>query len=150
MADKPAGLHIRAVDLEDLSVLSSMVQDALVPPGDIAYLPSEGHFMMALNRFRWEAAGDAPPYSRTHSGLRLDKVTAVQRRGFSRWEKDKMLSLLSIAYADDEDGGAGGGTVMLTFAGDAAIRLSVSALSVALDDLGEPWPTEWKPGHQPD
>ena len=91
----------------------ALALDALVPPGDIAYLPSEGHFMMALNRFRWEAAGDAPPYSRTHSGLRLDKVTAVQRRGFSRWEKDKMLSLLSIAYADDEDGGAGGGTVRL-------------------------------------
>jgi len=142
MPDKPAGLHIRAVDLEDLSVLSTMVQDALVPPADIAYLPDEKRLMLALNRFRWEEAGEDPPFSRTHAGLRFDNVTAVQRKGFSRWEKDKMLSLLSIAY--DE------GSVMLTFASDAAIRLAVDALAVALDDLGEPWPTQWKPGHQPE
>lgn len=135
-------LHLRAADLEDLGVLSSMVQDALVPPGDMAFLPDEGRFVLALNRFRWEDAGDAPPYSRTHAGLRFDHVTGVQRRNMGKADRDRILSLLSIAYHE--------GTVMLTFAEDAAVRLSVDGLAVALDDLGEPWPTQWKPGHEPE
>lgn len=142
MSESAQRLCLRAEDLEDLGVISSMVQDALVPPGDMAYLPEDGQFLLALNRFRWEAAGDAPPFSRTHAGLRFDRVTGVQRRNLGRGERDRILSMLSIAYHGD--------TVVLIFAENAAIRLTVGKLAVALDDLGEPWPTPWKPGHDPD
>jgi hypothetical protein len=142
MADGPAPLKLRAHDLEDLSVLSSMVQDALAPLGDMAFLRDERRFVIALNRFRWEEAGTFPPFYRTHAGLRFDNVTAVQRRNIAPSDRDSMLSLLSIAYHE--------GTVMLSFAGDKDIRLAVNALAVALEDLDEPWPTQWKPGHEPE
>lgn len=142
MADGPEPLKLRAHDLEDLSVLSSMVQDALAPMGDMMFLPDENRFMIALNRFRWEEAGTDPPYYRTLAGLRFDGVKGVQRRNIARADRDAILSLLSIAYHD--------GTVMLSFAGDRDIRLSVEGLSAAIEDLGEPWPTQWKPGHEPD
>ena len=141
MADGPEPLKLRAHDLEDLSVLSSMTQDALAPLGDMAYLREEGRFLIALNRFRWEEAGSSPPYYRTHAGLRFDHVTAVQRRNIAKSERDAMLSLLSVSYYE--------GTVMLSFAGDKDIRLAVDRLAVALEDLDEPWPTQWKPGHEP-
>ena len=102
-----APLRLRAFDLEDLGVVSSMVQDALVPGRDMKYLAQEHSFMLALNRFQWESAGDTPPYSRSHAGLR-------------------------------------------TFSGNAAIRLTVEKLAIGLTDLGTPWPTQWKPGHDPD
>lgn len=141
MRNEAAPLKLRAFDLEDLSVLSSMVQDALAPAGDMIYLADEQRFLIALNRFRWEVAGDFPPYSRTHSGLRFDFVTKVERRNMPKDGRDRMLSLLSIAYHDD--------TVMLTFSGGAALRLTVGKLAVGLEDLGEPWPTQWRPEHRP-
>ncbi|MDF1750477.1 MAG: DUF2948 family protein [Alphaproteobacteria bacterium] len=140
--DENAPLRLRAFDLEDLGVVSSMVQDALVPGRDIKYMADEQSFLLALNRFQWESAGDLPPYSRSHAGLRFDHVTHVARRGFGPEAQDKIFALLAIAYHDN--------TVMLTFSGNAAIRLTVSKLAVGIKDLGTSWPTQWKPGHDPD
>jgi hypothetical protein len=39
------------------------------------------------------------------------------------------------------------GAVMLTFGGDAAVRLPISALDVRIEDFGECWPTKTKPEH---
>lgn len=146
----PSGrLKLMARDLADLSVVSSMVQDAIAPPVDMVYLAEEGVFALALNRFKWETAGDAPPYERTHAGLRIDHVQAVRRKNLDPVaDKERLLDLLAVAYADGEAGGPG--AVHLQFADDRAIRLEVGALSVALADLGEPWPTQWKPGHDLD
>lgn len=143
-------LKLRAFDLQDLSVLSSLVQDALVPPMDMTYLRDEQRFVLALNRFRWEVADDGPPYSRTHSGLRFDNVASVSRKGIDRDAKDQMLDLLAIAFdPGTEERTSGAGTVVLQFAGDIAVRLAVTDLAVGLKDMGEPWPTQWKPGHEP-
>lgn len=140
-------LKLVARDLEDLSVISSMLQDAIVPPVDMTYLPDQGTFALALNRFRWETAADGPPYERTHAGLRIDHVTAVRRKGVDpQGDKDRLLDLLAVAYAEGTEDQPS--AVHLQFAGERAIRLEVSALSVALADLGEPWPTQWKPGHE--
>jgi hypothetical protein len=141
VGEKVDQLHLRAHDLEDLSIISSMVQDALIPAGDMAYLPDSRQFVMALNRFQWEKAGATPPYHRTHAGLRFDNITMVQRLNIKASERDRLLCLLSITYDDQ--------TVMLTFSEDVAIRLGSHGVAVALDDLGEPWPTRWKPEHQP-
>lgn len=142
MANENAALRLRAFDLADLGVLSSMVQDALVPAVDMVYLPDARQFVLALNRFCWETADNGPPYWRCHAGLRFDNVTGVARRNVVRGDADRMLSLLAIAYDD--------GVVMLTFSGGAAVRLTVTDLVVALQDLDEAWPTQWKPEHDPD
>ena len=138
-------LKLRAADLKDLSVVAAMVQDALAPIGDIAYLADESRFVMALNRFRWEAAAEArdadgKPYQRVHAGLRFDKVRSVQFRNIDREDRGRYLELLTIAC--DE------GRVVLHFAGGAAIRLEVDELVCTLGDLDEPWPTAWKPEHE--
>ncbi|NMM42871.1 DUF2948 family protein [Rhodospirillaceae bacterium KN72] len=139
MRDGEKPLKLRAYDLEDLSILSGMVQDSLVPLADMRFMADEGSFILALNRFCWERDDGAPPYARVHSGLRFDFVRKVARRGIDGRARDKLLSLLAIAYHD--------GTVVLTFSGDGAIRLDVEKLTVALEDLGPTWPTDWKPGH---
>lgn len=138
-------LRLQARDLRDLTVVAAALQDALVPVGDMAWLREEGSFVMAMNRFRWEAEegrtqGETVPHERVHAGLRFDRVRKVQFRGIDHRNRGNFLELLTIAC--DE------GKVVLHFAGDAAIRLEVEELVCTLGDLDEPWPTAWRPEHE--
>ncbi len=136
-------LKLRAADAEDLAVISACLQDAVVPVKDMLYLPDDGQFIMVVNRFRWEAV-DGPPvegkiYERVHSGIRFDRVGAVRRKGLDRSRAGHVLALLAIEAAD--------GHVDLLFSASAAIRLEVSGIMCHLDDIDEPWPTQWRPQH---
>jgi hypothetical protein len=175
-ADKP--LKLRAYDREDFAVVSAVLQDALVPTIDMAWLPDEQRFACVANRFRWERrapAGDlpdqpaqdstpqeatrgadsgqlpeaaeepdarfedAPLYERVHCGVTFDRVEQVAYRGFSKEASGHVLELLAVV-ADDQG-------ITVTFAGDAALRLQGAKIVCHLEDLGEPWPTQWRPSH---
>jgi hypothetical protein len=145
MADE-APLKLRARDSEDLTVISSMLQDALIPLGDMTYLPDEKSFVMAVNRFRWEKANG--PRERIVSGLRFDAVRNVRYRGIDRGNRGQFLSFLVMYYTPDPAGD--GGAVTIGFSGGGAIRIDVGGLYAALGDLGEAWPTLWTPEHDTD
>lgn len=167
-------LKLRARDPEDLGVVSACLQDALVPLADMVFQKVEKRFILVANRFMWERApedasegasgqtvaaaadgesapaddGDArfedaegpgPPYRRVNAGLTFDKVRQVRFRGFDARKKDEILSLLGLE--------AQSGAVILNFSGGAAIRLEVAEILCHLEDLGEPWPTRWRPHH---
>jgi hypothetical protein len=134
-------LKLRAVDADDLQVISAILQDALVPVAETAYLPDERRFVLVANRFRWEPGIDGirHEFERTLTGLCIDNVLNVQRRGFSPAEGDRILALLAL--------GVEGSALTLHFAGGSAIRIEVEEISCRLDDLGEPWPTRWRPRH---
>jgi hypothetical protein len=134
-------LKLIARDEEDLAVLSAVLQDALIPVSEMAYLPEERRFVLVANRFRWEAPHDRPRdnLERRLTGVSVDGVTAVRRRGFSLAEPDRILALLAIRRVE--------GALQLEFAGGAAIRLETAEILCHLDDLGEPWPTRWQPRH---
>jgi hypothetical protein len=140
-----AGLKLRAADGEDLAVLSAILQDSLVTIGEMTYLPDENRFVLVANRFRWEPqAGQAPKKGeRVLTGLCIDGVKAVSRRGFSPRESDRILSLLAL-HAEGEGPQA---SLILNFAGGSSVRLEVEQIMCHLDDLGEPWPTRWRPKH---
>ena len=133
-------MKLSAVDAKDLTVLAALLQDALVLIDDIAYFPEEGQFTLVANRFQWETdRAGATDHSRTTTGVTFSKVTAVKRKGLDLRDGDGMLSLLTIT--------AEPGAVRLTFSGDAAIRLEVSGILCHLQDVGESWPTKWRPDH---
>jgi hypothetical protein len=134
-------LKLRAVDAEDVAVLSTVLQDALVPVAEMAWLPDERRFVLVANRFRWEPEeGRGRRFERTLSGLCIDAVATIQRRGFSPADQDRILVLLALR--------AEASSLYLEFAGGGSIRLDVERISCHLDDLGEPWPTPWRPAHQ--
>jgi hypothetical protein len=158
MADR---LKLRARDAADLETIAACVQDALVPLADMRYLPEDRRFALMLNRFRWEAAPAAAPaepapvqgdaafadaqgegLERVHAALVFDRVRSVKRRGLTEAAKGGMLSLLTLGYE--------GRQVIISFAGGAAVRLEVDRLSCHLEDLGEAWPTVWRPRHADD
>lgn len=160
--DKP--LKLRARDAQDMDVVAALLQDALVPLVDMAFLPKERRFVLVANRFRWQgdpeqderptapeplaegedAAFDddgRPPYERVNCGVCFDKVEKVRYRGLKPGGKDEILSLLTIKSEP--------GAITLIFAGEAAVRLEVQAIRCHLEDLGRPWPTRWRPHHAP-
>ncbi len=161
-----APLKLRAHDSKDLRALAVCLQDALIPISDIAYLKPDKRFVMLANRFMWESSaqsaldpatapepvpadqardakfeetGAGPIYQRVNCALTVDWVRRVRFRGLVPGQTDQILSLLTI---EAEPGG-----ITLVFSGGGAIRLEVSGIRCHLEDLGEPWPTRWRPSH---
>jgi hypothetical protein len=139
---KPAGkLKLRAEDEEDLAVISAFLQDALVPVAEMIFLPDEQRFVLVANRFMWER----PPHGkkghseRTLTGIAFDGVKAVRVRGFERTESDRILQVLAVRAVP--------GSVIFEFSGDDAMRLETDQILCHLEDIGEPWPTPWRPRH---
>ncbi len=155
-AKRSAQLGLVARDADDLTVISALLQDAVLTPGSMAYLPKENAFALVASRFCWEnhtqeidqpdnaaetggAAGE-----RVMAGLRFDNVRRLQFKGMDiegTKIKDSFLALLSIDFS--------GEMVTLNFSGGRGVRITVNSLSCSLKDLGIPWPTQWRPRHDP-
>ena len=133
----PSGraLRLRAEDEEDLAVVSACLQDAILRVGDIAYLPDRSRFAFVVNRFRWE--GEAG--TRVHTGVCFDGVRSVKRRGLRPADPDRLLELLALRSVP--------GGIEIDFADGVAIRLETGAVRCHVDDLDEPWPTQFRPAH---
>ncbi|MCH8918795.1 MAG: DUF2948 family protein [Alphaproteobacteria bacterium] len=151
-------LKLRAVDAADFAVLGAYLQDALVPVQDMRFLGEENRFVMVANRFCWENlaaeedAGAGPgagqggtaagSYERVHCGITFEHVLSVEAKGFTPGaaaDRGRLLEVLTIL--------AEGDVVTLVFSGGAAVRLSVETVEAFVQDMGEPWPTMWRPHH---
>jgi hypothetical protein len=145
-ADARAALKLRAEDKEDLAVISACLQDALVAVRDLAYVPEDRTFLFVANRFRWESrrdpAIDEAGYERTLCGVTFNEIAGVSYNGFRRSDDARILSLLAIRPEE--------GAVNLEFSGGATIRLETARILCLAKDLGEPWPTQWRPRHDVD
>jgi len=146
-------LRLRAESPDDLDVIGAVLQDALIPVADMAYLPDESRFALVANRFCWEG-GDVPSGSavsrrgaaahrRVNAGILFERVRGAQTRGFDREDSARILSLLAIRT----EAGLDATEITLICAGAASIRLRVAGIDCRLDDIGEPWPTAWRPTH---
>jgi hypothetical protein len=63
-------------------------------------------------------------------------VVRVASQGVTPGDSDTILSVLAVSFEEDD---TGGGAVMLTLAGDGAIRLQVDELEAALRDVTKPY-----------
>jgi hypothetical protein len=142
------GLKFIALDQDDLAVVSTHLQDAVVKVADIVWLPKDKRLVVGLNRFDWEATLESDPqYRRRRSALRFDRVLACKCRQVTSADKNTVLNLLAVEF---EEADPPAGTVTLTFSGGAALRLEVECLEAELADLGAMWTTTACPGHPVD
>ena len=143
-------LHLVAQDADDLQVISSLVQDAVLNATDMKYQAAKRRFALLVNRFRWEdrAAAEVArrPYERVRSLLVIEDVLTVRSSGIDRTDPDLVLAVLSITFTPGMDGT---GTLTLVLAGDGAVALDVEALEVRLDDVTRPYraPSGKRPDH---
>jgi len=147
---REAPLNLGAVDAGDLEVISSLAQDAVFPITEMTWRPADRRFGLLVNRFRWEDEAAARQrgraFERVQSLLVVDNVLRVASQGVDRKDTDTILSLLSVTFEPGEDGA---GQILLTLAGDGAIRLEVEAVEVSLKDVTRPYvaPSRHAPGH---
>lgn len=141
-------LKLVALDEDDLAVVSTHLQDAVVKVADIHWRPAEKRLVMLLNRFDWEdAQATAPHFQRRRTALRFERVNLCQCRHVTPHEKDAVLNLLAIDFAPRD---APTGLVTLTFSGGCALRLEVECIEAELADLGPAWETTVCPVHPDD
>ncbi|EAQ04792.1 hypothetical protein OB2597_05900 [Pseudooceanicola batsensis HTCC2597] len=145
---REAPLNLGAEDAEDIGILSALVQDAVFGATDIQWDQAGRRVSLLLNRFRWEdrGAGRHAP-ERVRSVLVIENAMAVASQGVDRRDEGLVLSLLSVSFELDEQ--APGGDVLLTLAGDGAIRVTVEAPELRLRDVTRPYraPSGRRPSH---
>ena len=144
-------LRLKALDPEDLAVISALVQDAVFLRSNSRWLRGERRFAILLNRFRWEdlplAEQTGRHFERVRSVLSIEDVTRVRGSGLEDLDKETVLSILSMQWEAGQDAA---GAVELTLAGDGVIRVEVEALEVVMRDVTRPYraPSGKAPRHE--
>ena len=138
-------LKLVALDRDDVDIISTHLQDAVLKVADIRWRPSEKRLVVGVNRFDWEAAHeDAPAYRRRRAALRFDRVLSLKCRNVDPTNPNAVLNLLAVEFAEKDPPA---GVVTLVFSGGAALRLEVECLEAELADLGPVWVTAARPDH---
>jgi hypothetical protein len=143
-----APLRLKALDADDLQVISALVQDAVFPITEMTWDRGKRRFALLLNRFRWEEGpriGAHPP-ERVQAVLVIDDALAVASQGIDRGAPGTVLSLLALEWEPGEDGT---GRITLVLAGDGAVAVDVECLDVTLRDVTRPYvaPSRRVPDH---
>lgn len=146
---EPKPLRLLAEEGDDLKIIAAAVQDAVVKAGNLKYEKRGRRFAIELNRYRWETAPTrkGQPGERVRSLLAFDGVLGVKTRGITKADPELILSLLSADFVADP-AEPPGGKVVLLFAGDGEIVLTVEALDATLLDSDYVWPTRHVPSHE--
>jgi len=135
-----APLRLRAETAEDLTILSALLQDAVLPTSEISWTPRKLRFAVLVNRFRWEdkpaAQSQRRPFERVRSMLVVDGALKVAASGVDPKDKELILSVLSVAFDPGDDGG---GRLRLVLAGDGEIGIDVECLDLTLTDVTRPY-----------
>lgn len=142
-------LKLLALDMDDLSILSAHMQDAVLKVGDISFSSKGGQFALSANRFVWEkAVPGVNSFERRRAVLGFKRVRAVRSTGFDRAKGDEVLSLLAIRFSPEGEGPEG--LIELVLSGGGMIALDVECIEAQLADTGGAWETGSKPVHPAD
>ena len=139
-------IALRALDEDDLKVISSLVQDSVLPMVEMTWDRKRRRFALLLNRFRWEDRGHVRSPERVQAVLAIEDVERVSSQGIDRSEKDVVLSVLALAWRPGDETT---GRITVILAGDGAIAVDVEALEVTLRDVTQAYgaPSGQTPAH---
>lgn len=145
-----APLAVLVQDLDDLRVVSALLQDAVLSVTDMRFVGKRREFGLLVNRFRWEdreaAARVGRAYERVRTLVLFHDVLAVRSQGISQRTEGTVLSLLRLDFVPGADGA---GVLNLVLAGDGAIALDVESLNATVRDVTRPYlaPSRKMPEH---
>ncbi len=138
-------LKLLALDSEDLEVISTYVQDAVVRVEDMAFAKADKRFALMMNRFAWEQGVDRSKGQRKRTALHFDYVEDSKVAGIDMNAREGVLELLSITFTP---GDMPNGEVVLSFAGGGTVKLNVECLEARMRDLGAAWAAKARPAHE--
>jgi hypothetical protein len=130
-------LKFVVLDADDLAVVSTHLQDALVRVADVIWRPQEHRLVLAIDRFDWPTwNSEQPDIRRCRSALRFERVKACKCKHVNPHGKDAVLNLLAVEFEETDPPA---GVVTLTFSGGPQLRVEVECLEAELADLGPSW-----------
>lgn len=153
-------LKLIAKDITDLTVLSTLLQDAVVDVGDMDYTPAAQQFLMVVARLIDDKTAHNTPQAKTQTkappnaqpntqpntwrkktGVHIAGVVSCKHCGVEFAKKHATpLMLLSMTYCGD--------AIDLVFSGDVMLKLKTPSIEVYAVDLDEEaWPTSFTPCH---
>src|SRR3970040_21844 len=95
-------LKLIALDEEDLAVVSSLLQDAVLRVADMTYVPAQKRFAAVLHRFDWEKAVKQSDQEKDFRGrraaLRFDRGFGAQLKNIKPRASERVLSLLAVSF----------------------------------------------------
>ena len=133
-ADSP--LKLMAVASEDLKVIATLVQDAVIPLPEISWRPKQNRFALLINRARWEDRVESASIERVQSVLVFDDIIKVSKVGIDQHNLENVLSLLTINW---EGSLQTTGVFQLVFSGQGIISLRAECINVLLRDVTRPY-----------
>ena len=147
-----APLRLLAHDSADIEVLSTLLQDAIVPGVDMLFDRDGKRFIFVANRFCWERPAMAdvsgkqgePVHERSLCVVRIDGVQRVLQTNMPVKRDKALLNLLAVVLVEGVDHGT---FVDLIFSAGATLRLIVENLEVAAEDVEATRPTISQPRH---
>ena len=144
-------LKLRAVSAEDVEILSTLLQDAIIPGEDMTHDRAGRRFVMVVNRFCWDrpplsdvkSDAGAPVYERRLCGIQFHGVDRVRAAGMPPSRRGMLFNLLAITAT----GSANATQLELLFSDNVSLRLDVDSLLILAEDLGDGHPTTNLPSH---
>ena len=147
-----AHLRLLARDGADIEVLSTLLQDAIVPGADMLFDRDGKRFIFIANRFCWErpaiadVAGEKgePVNERSLCLVRIKGVQRVLQANMPARRDTVLFNLLAITCGAGANHGI---YVDLMFSAGATLRLLVESIEVAAEDVEATRPTTSQPKH---
>ena len=136
-------LKLIAQDEEQLTIISSLVQDSIIKSNEMGYDGKSKRFAILMNRYRNE---ENKP-SRIRSAVHFDYVSSIKSIGIDKQSKDEILVLLAVRF---ELKSKPSGSVFLEFSDNKSITFDIESIEAFLTDMGDPWEVKNKPSHGKD
>ncbi len=131
--DEP--LRLRAMDGDDLAVISALLQDGIFSTSDLSWDPNRREFAILINRFRWELPAE-DRFERVRSVFLVSDITRLRSGDLGSSRAPPACSLLSAEFEAGEDST---GTLRLMLSGEFEITFDVECLDVRLIDVTRPY-----------
>jgi hypothetical protein len=139
-------LKLLAKELDDLTVISAFLQDAIIPIMSMSYDERLKTFSLLTDRFCHEhepvIINDQLMHHRVHAAFQVHNVNGIKHRNFPKKDDPhhhQMLNLLAIQGEEKK--------IHVIFSGGAEMIMNVDDLECYLKDLNDPYPTPHKPEH---
>ena len=140
-------ISLQCKQAEDLEVVSSLLQDALVSNIDLHFANTENSFLFIANRFCWEAVTNKLSkkcFYRVLTGINIQNVISVKHKNFIQHKDGQaalFYNLLTIRYDNGKN------EVTLLFSQNVSVKLIVLELDIFIRDIVMPYPTTQIPEH---
>lgn len=155
MQNREKKLKLLGRSIDDVKILSALLQDSIIPGADMVFDHKMDEFVFVANRFCWELKPSAevtssdgkPLHKRRLCGVRISHVSSIQHYKWPHKRHFALFNLLALRHMDMAEHVDKRAVLQFEFSGGSGLRLKIDEIDIALDDLDSGYPTSLQPGH---